>query len=242
MSLPVTIILPVYNAERFLEEALRSILGQTGYEFAVIAVDDGSTDRSFEILRDLADERFTILKRRENHGLVSALNLAISRVATPLAARMDADDIMAPNRLAAQLGFMRENPPVDVCGTYFDYIDASGVSVGGAMQFPVQPAEVVEAFKTFTAIGHPTAMFKVDRIRQTHLYQERFKHAEDYALWLECLSMGMIFANLPQVLLHYRVHKGQVSQQYTEIQRESTRKAREEYGPRIWGGDKTEGS
>lgn len=232
----VSIVLPVFNASNYITQSIQSILDQRGlFDYQVIIVDDGSTDDSVDIIERMADSRFVIIRRRSNHGLVAALNLGINRADAELIARMDADDIMDTARLANQVQFMLNHPFLAVSGTYFDYIDQNGEPAGGAINFPVQPDDVKEAFKTYTAIGHPTAIFRKSMLMQhTKLYSDKYKHAEDLALWLECLSKGLLFANLPNVLLHYRVHPGQVSRVKSATQQENTALARRDFGHLIW--------
>lgn len=240
MSQPIiSIVLPVYNAEEYLEPCVKSILEQQEImNFEVIAIDDGSTDRSFEILNDLGDERFLILRQRTNQKLIKALNIGIERSSAELVARMDADDIMSPTRLVKQLDFMTRNSMVAICGTYFDYIDGDGKVTAQAMQFPVQPEEVKLAFKTFTAVGHPTVMFRKSvLLEHTNLYSDRYPHAEDLGLWLECISKGLFLANFPEVLLHYRQHGEQVGSKHSKIQKKSTQLAYDDFGPLIWPDD-----
>jgi len=234
----VSVVLPVYNAERFIKESLVSIRDQQGFgDFEVIVIDDGSTDDSFKIMEETCDERFLILRQEKNRGLITALNVGCRRAAGKYIVRMDADDIMLPDRLLAQVGFMEQNPPVAVAGGYFDYIDDKGRVVGGALEFPVQPADVREAFKTYTAVGHPTVIIRRDMLFELapDLYPRKYPHAEDLGLWLEMLSKGAFFANVPRLVVHYRQHGDQVGARYSRVQRESTARAYDDWSAKVWG-------
>ncbi len=236
MSKIISIVMPVYNAERFLKFAVESILAQTVFNFECIVIDDGSTDKSFDILNEICDERFLILRHRKNKGITEAVNVGIRRASGEYIVRMDADDIMVPHRLEAQLGFMVQNPLIAISGSYFDYIDEDNQIVGGSIKFPVQPDEVKEAFRKYTAVGHPTVIFrKAVLLAHTDLYSSKYPSAEDLALWLECLSKGLLFANYPEVLLHYRQHKDQIGSKHIEQQKRSTEAAYKDFGDLIWG-------
>lgn len=236
MSAPeVTIGLPVYNAERYLREAVESIKAQTFTDFRVLAVLDAPTDRSGEILRELADERFDILNNETNLGLCRTCNVLLERTESPLLARMDADDVMHPERIARQLHFLREHPETDVLGTYFDSIDGRGRVVKGPTAFPVTHEEIRAGFRIGGVMHHPTVMFRTQRIRDVGGYE--FKYAEDFALWLKCLTRGYRFANLPEVLLHYRVHRRQIMSELREPTLAGIDRAYAMFGPAIWGKD-----
>ena len=230
----VSVVLPVYNGSDFLQQTIESIVAQTYRDFEVIVVDDGSTDNSAEIVQKYGDERFIILQRESNLGLVRALNLGVKKASTDLISRIDADDLMVPERLLTQVQFMADNTDIDICGSYFDYINEVGRSTGGALAFPITHRAVKASFQHFTAIGHPTVIFRKSSIirdfGREDIYDEEFKHAEDLALWLECLTFGLNFANIPQVLTHYRVHGEQRSTAEAQICEDYTKLARKRFG------------
>ena len=233
----VSILMPVYNAEKFLRPAVASILNQRKiFDYEVIIVDDGSTDSSIDILMEMADERFLILRRKQNRGIAASLNAGLQRCRAELVARMDADDIMHPERLVTQMEFLRQHPPIVVCGTYFDYIDEEGKHTGAPIKFPVQPDDVRKAFKNFTALGHPTVMFR--RTVLQHFapegYPEKYTPADDLGLWMTLLSKGVLMANIPQVLLHYRRHEGQVDNRLSGVQKEKAAQVHRDLGYLVW--------
>ncbi len=231
----LTVALPIHNTERFLAECIRSIRAQTFEDFEVIAVLDGCTDGSEEILRDMQDGRFLIVKKDQKEGLSSALNWVLAHAATPLVARMDADDVMRAQRLERQYDFMLRELTVDILGTWFDYIDETGEFVKKAFPFPTTHDTIKQSFRVQTSIGHPTVMYRTERIRQVGGYPMDFHVAEDLALWLKCLAADLRFANLPEVLLHYRVTEAQATRKrYAELARLSNL-AYAMYGRAIWG-------
>jgi glycosyltransferase involved in cell wall biosynthesis len=236
----LTIALPIHNAERFLAECIRSIQAQTFEDFEVLAVLDGCTDGSERILEEMRDSRYVTVKNDVKQGLSSVLNQVISQASTPLIARMDADDVMHIQRLERQYEFMLREPSVDILGTWFDYIDEHGKFVKKAFPFPTTHEEIKKGFRVRNSMGHPTVMYRTERIRQVGGYPLDFHAAEDLALWLKCLTSDFRFANLPEALHHYRVSEMQVTRtKYAEIVK-LTNLAYSMYGRAIWGKDAPE--
>jgi glycosyltransferase involved in cell wall biosynthesis len=231
----VTICLPIYNAERFLAEAISSLRAQTFGDFEVIAILDGCTDHSEEILLDSKDERFAVVKFEQNRGVVAASNLAIERARGVYGGRMDADDISEPTRLEKQVAFLNEHPDVDVVGTWFDYIGERGKRIRPAFSFPATHEELVESFRIRNSIGGCAVMFRNERIRALGGYPEGLPQTEDLALWLRCLASGYRLANIPEVLVHYRQHVTQASHARRVEMYRLTNLAYKTYGPLIWG-------
>lgn len=114
----VTVLLPVYNGERYLREAVESILTQTLESFELLIVDDGSTDGTAAICRSFTDPRVRVHRYEENAGVIFALNSGIDLIATKYVARMDADDVALPNRLARQVAFLESRPDLAACGCW----------------------------------------------------------------------------------------------------------------------------
>jgi glycosyltransferase involved in cell wall biosynthesis len=114
----VTVLMSVFNGEKFLKEAIESILKQTFKDFVFLIIDDASTDRSVEIIRSYSDFRIQLIQNKNNLGLAASLNLGLAECKTPYVARMDADDISLPHRLKVQYEWMQKHPEVGVCGTF----------------------------------------------------------------------------------------------------------------------------
>jgi len=233
----VTVGLPVYNAERHLEECLQSILGQTFEEFDVLAVLDAPTDRSEEILRDLADFRFRIVRNERNLGQAACSNLILEQSKNPLIARMDSDDVMHPERIERQYRFMNEHPEIDVLGSRFDEIDDRGKTTRDPFPLPLTHEEIRATFRRMSVVHHPTVMYRRERIRAVGGYNPERRYAEDLDLWLRCFLEGLQFANLPDVLLHYRVHHNQLMSRRLEPTLRMIDRAYATYGPGIWGAE-----
>jgi glycosyltransferase involved in cell wall biosynthesis len=206
----ISVILPVYNAELYIEEAVNSILSQTFTDFELIIIDDGSTDSSLELLSKLAalDARIRLVSR-ENKGLIATLNEAISLAKSDYIARMDADDIALPTRLAKQLEFLQSNPKVAVLGTCYRYIDVQG-NVGAKRNTFISHADITASFYFCNPIAHPSVMVNYRLLGNDYCYLEQYKTIEDLELWSR-LSSKYQLANLAEVLLHYRVLNSSIS-------------------------------
>jgi glycosyltransferase involved in cell wall biosynthesis len=201
----VSVLMPVHNAERWLREALDSVLWQSLGCIELIAVDDGSTDGSVAMLESAAraDGRVRLL-RQPHQGLIAALNLGLVEARAPLLARLDADDIAHPTRLQQQAAFLAEHPEVGVVGAWALEIDAGG-HVRGRRTPEVAPAALKQVLARNNPIIHSAVMARTDLLRQLGGYRAAFQTAEDYDLWLRASEVAQI-ANLPAFLVSYRVH------------------------------------
>jgi len=210
----VSIILPVYNAELFLEVALESVLSQSHEDFELIAIDDGSTDSSLQILKRLSvnNKRVRVFSQN-NQGLVNTLNRGICLANGDLVARMDADDICDPKRLECQVRFMSENPDVVCVGSQIQLIDPVGRDLM-QMRMPLNHEDIDEAnCSCVTGIVHPTSLIRLSALKLVGGYRGAYTHAEDIDLWLRLAEIGRL-ANLPMSLLRYRQHLNSVGYKY----------------------------
>ncbi|HVW35844.1 MAG TPA: glycosyltransferase [Pirellulales bacterium] len=202
----VSVLMPVYNAERYVGEAVGSILAQTISDFEFIVVDDGSTDRSGELLSALAaaDRRIRLI-RRPNTGYLQALNEGLGYCSGEFVARMDADDVSLPERFERQIGYLREHPECLVVGSGMLRIDADGDPI---CEEPMPTAhEEIEArlLQGLGALPHPSAMIRREAIVAAGGYREAYYGAEDHDLWLRLAESGRL-ANLPEPLVKCRIH------------------------------------
>lgn len=223
MNPAISVVLPVFNAVAYVEAAVQSVLEQTFENFELILIDDGSTDASGDILRKLAarDTRVRLIQR-ENRGLIATLNEGVTMARAPFVARMDADDISLPCRLALQFERMCADPSLVVLGGAIRYLDAAG-RLGRTVVYPT--GEKIETAILWGApVAHPATMFRTEAGRRVGGYSHLFAHAEDYALWLQLRNSGKV-DNLPQTVLHYRVHGQSTSHMHALSQRTSTLRA-----------------
>ncbi len=223
MSKPlVSVVMPVYNGENYLNEAIDSILNQTYSDFEFIILNDGSTDRTEEIILSYKDPRIVYVKNPENLQIVRTLNRGIALAKGKYIARMDADDISLPVRFEKQLYFMENNPDVGVCGTW---VKTFGENVNSqTWQYPVE-SEVIKVSLIFNSpFAHPSVFIRKS-LFDLYSYEESFTKAEDYYLWYQSKDF-FNFANLPQVLLCYRIHPLQTGALFSDPQLVLSKKIR----------------
>jgi glycosyltransferase involved in cell wall biosynthesis len=207
----VSVVMAVRDGAAFLGESLDSVRAQTFEDLEAVVVDDGSTDRSPEILADFAriDERVRVV-RQHGDGLSLALNRACSEARGRYLARLDADDVALPERLALQIAFLEAHPDVAVVGGAGIFIDEHGMELGTA-QYPSDADEVAAVLDSGrTPLMHPAATMRAAAFHATSGYRAVVDGAEDYDLWMRIASHGRI-ANLPEVVIRYRLHGDQSS-------------------------------
>ena len=209
MKPAVSVLLPVYNAAGTLPDAVRSLLGQTLLNLEVVAVDDGSTDGSSDILASLAgeDPRVRVI-RTENRGVLQALNTGLAHCRADLIARMDADDLCHPRRLDLQSDWMQGHPETSVLSCRVEMFPRDGL-LGGMLRYEewlngfTDHEDIVRNFFVESPFAHPTVMLRRAEVVEMGGYQEH-GWPEDYDLWLRYLVRGCRFAKLPQTLLAWR--------------------------------------
>jgi len=208
----ISVVLPVFNAARYLESALASVQAQTYRDFEIILVDDGSTDNSKGIFDRIAssDTRLRVISR-PNTGIVGALNDALAAARGEFVARMDADDLCLPDRFEKQVAFLRSNPDCVCVGSAFLYIDSAGSYIKECGR-PTDHATIEHELLSGNGgvIIHPAAMFRREAIERVGRYRELAQWIEDLDLYLRLARVGQL-ANLPDVLFHYRLHEQSVN-------------------------------
>jgi glycosyltransferase involved in cell wall biosynthesis len=208
MPAEVSVILPVYNAEEFLAETLESILNQTHEEFELIAIDDGSTDGSSEILADFArrDSRI-VFSRRENRGAGATANECMARAKCPLVVRHDADDLMLPNRLERQLWFMEEHQDISASTSYAWLIDRNGNPLAEATP-ELDIDRGIRELKPhwFLSFIQPATILRKRDIEAVGGYRSDYRFGEDRELWGRLVVSGRKLAVQPEFLIKQRIH------------------------------------
>ena len=217
----ISCLLPVYNGEEFLVEAVRSILDQTYRNFELVIVDDGSSDRSPEILAALAAEDGRIrVVRRENGGIVAALNTGLAICRGEYVARMDADDIALPDRFQFQLDYLDANPKCVLVGGVAQSLKPDG-SFAGRTTGGRHRRTDLSAFPPKIAVSmHPLITVRREALLAIGGYRSAFPHAEDYDLFIRLSKLGGI-DNPDKDLLIYRRHEGAISLKHLETQERS---------------------
>lgn len=202
----ISVLMAVYNTDRYVAQAVESILNQTFTDFELIAIDDGSTDRSLKVLQSYAaqDPRIRLLSR-ENRGIPQTRNELLSLARGEFLAVMDSDDIALPDRLQNQITFLRQHPEVLWLGGAFELIDAQGRWIT-PIPLPQDDRTIKDRLRQGqTSFLHPTAMLRRSGVIQVGGYDESLPLAEDLDLWLKLAAIGAV-ANLPQTVVQYRLH------------------------------------
>lgn len=197
----VSVIMPVFNGEEHLNEAVASVLDQTFEDFEFIIINDGSVDNTSKILESYSDDRIRIVQR-ENKGFAYSLNEAIQLAKGKYIARMDADDISLENRLQWQYEFMESAPKVDILGGQADIIDEYG-SLIGEMHKPISWPNISKYIKYACPLCHPTYFVRKYVYDATEGYRD-IPPVEDYDFLLRAFEKGFMMRNLPEKLLKYR--------------------------------------
>lgn len=218
----ISVLLPAYNAEAYLEEAIESILAQTYTNFELLLINDGSTDRTAEIAQSYTDPRIRYIENPQNIGLIATLNKGIGLAQGRYIARMDADDIALPERLAKQLAFMQANPKVGVCGTWFGAFRDDKSNLLKTVKYALNDEEIRIKHLHQIHLCHGTAMFRTSILRDHNLlFDPVFKHAEDYELW-QRIGKHTQFANIPYLGYLVRHHEEEVSVKFSDIQQKNS--------------------
>lgn len=214
----ITVLMSVYNDEKYLQESIDSILNQTFTEFEFLIINDGSTDNSFNILKENAekDPRIKVVVNEENIGLIASLNKGLKLASCELVARMDSDDIAIASRLEAQYQFMVGHPDISVCGGGFIYQeDPNRINI-----YPETHTDIVISSLYDCSLAHPTIIYRKNDILSIGGYDKEDLYAEDYGLWVNLIITEKFkLHNLPIPLLYYRTHPTVDRSKYREIQK-----------------------
>jgi cellulose synthase/poly-beta-1,6-N-acetylglucosamine synthase-like glycosyltransferase len=212
--------MPVRNGEAFLLPALQSVLGQTLTDFELIVVDDGSTDRTPDLLAACSDPRLRVL-RGPGRGISRALNLALESSSAPYVARMDADDECLPDRLARQLRAMEADSSVGVVGCSFEVIDPAGEHVA-YRGVPLDDEALRSTLTGWSPFCHGSVMMRREVVVRAGGYDPAWEPAEDYELWVR-LAQRTRLAAVPEVLYRHRSSPESVSATSGDQQRDRAR-------------------
>ena len=209
-QIPVSVIMPAYNCEAYIKEAIESILNQTFKNFELIVIDDGSTDNTGMIVKSIKDNRIVYIRNR-HRGIVEALNTGLNVARGKYMARMDADDISYPDRLRKQYDFMEENLDIAVCGTHVVYPDKNVGSCGNGYW-----GDPLPYLAQGNILYHPTVMMRSHFIIEKELKYRHKPHAEDYYMWFEVAKNGGRLYTIPEALFFYRTSKEQVTSKFQD--------------------------
>jgi len=204
----------MYNAAPYLKECIDSILSQSFEDFELLIVDDGSTDNSREIVRSYDDERIRLIENK--HDYIGSLNILLKEAKGKYIARMDADDIMMPDRLDIQYIYMEEHQEIDILGGGMLYKDGKG---GYVLPPIVNRAITIQDLLKNNHICNPTVIMRSESIRNRHVkYEAGYEYAEDYKFWIDALRAGLHIENISRLFIEYRLSPYQVSNAKRDIQ------------------------
>jgi len=200
----VTVLMSVFNGERYLREAMESILSQTFEDFEFLIINDGSTDRSREILLSYADSRIHLVDNEQNRGLTWSLNRGLRLATGQFVARQDADDISQPDRLSRQVEFLEKNTEVALLGSWYEKMDAEGNLIG-KRKLPGDNIAIRWSLLFYCPFVHSAVMFRKQAVlERVGFYNEALAYSSDYDLWYRIASCMQV-ANLDEYLVKYRV-------------------------------------
>jgi glycosyltransferase involved in cell wall biosynthesis len=205
----VTVLLPVYNAERFVAKSIESILKQSFEDFELLIINDGSSDNSMSVISSIDDKRIRIVENEKNLTLIPTLNKGIRLARGKYIARMDSDDIAHPDRLKLQINFLEKNPEVGLLGSSTRFVDQNL----NELYLKYSPeTHVQNKWKMLyaTSFMHPTVIFRKDAVMEVSGYSSIYPHCEDYELWTRLSEVTKVH-QLPNILVNVRKHDQNVS-------------------------------
>lgn len=225
-QIKASVLLPIYNAKKYLEEAIESVLSQSFDDFELLLLNDGSSDGS-ELIIDYFVKKDCRCRKLSwsNRGLIETLNEGLRQARGDIIFRMDADDICLPERFEKQWSFLQQYPDCVALGSKVLLIDESGLPI---TEFPVLESHEEIDFENLKGLGsvitHPTVSMRKEAVLKVGGYRKNYKHAEDLDLFLRLAEVGRL-ANLPDILLEYRQHVSSIGYSKRKEQLDSAYKA-----------------
>lgn len=233
----VSVVVPAYNAANTLAESLESLARQTFRDFEVVVVDDGSVDGSAAIAERYSEAiQMRVLVNLQNSGVAASLNRGIAGSDSKFIARLDADDLAHPERLAQQVAFLDATKNVDICGTHMIMFRDGNPSEQTVHEHPIADAAIKTMLLQHCALSHPSILMRRSFIQDVGQYDPACDFAEDYDLWCRGALMGKRYANLALHLTSYRVHAGQIGQSKSDLQCERDLGVKTRYMSALIGG------
>lgn len=224
----ISVVMSMYNAEKYLRPALESILSQTFKDFEFIIIDDGSFDRSSEIVMSYTDPRIRLVQQ-VNHKLVYSLNKAVHMARGEYIARMDADDISMPTRLEDELALFELKPRLGLVGSFFAYIEeATSKPTSDVIAYPTKHTDVRRALYVNNPFAHGSVMYRRRAFLEAGNYTDAYGPTEDYELWRRIAEKNWELELIPKVLYLYRLNSSGISSLNSTVQNENAEIIRHE--------------
>ncbi|WP_289020808.1 glycosyltransferase [Desulfobacter postgatei] len=211
----ISVIMGVYNGEKYVSRAVESILNQTYKNFEFIIINDGSTDNTKKILESYSDQRIRLF-HQENIGLTKTLNKGLEKARGEFIARQDADDISHRSRLERQVRYLERRPDINLAGTHINFIDKNGKRFS-TWRPPETHSDILNALTRYNCFCHGSVIFRKSCLEKTGPYNEFFLYTQDYDLWCriaECFKV----TNIPEVLYDFRKEAGTISRKKLSTQ------------------------
>jgi len=222
----ISILMPVYNVERYIKESIDSILNSSHKNFELIIINDGSKDNTVEIIKQFSDNRIKLFNKK-NSGIIETLNYGIQKCKSSIIMRMDGDDIIHPRKIKSQLSFFKKSGSL-LSGTNGYLIDADG-NKRGQTDLPIEHNNIIKSMlKMSPSFIHPSVMYYKDAVLKVGGYDLNFKHAEDFDLFLRLSKIGNI-SNIADRLIYLRKHDNNISLLNAEEQIRNTIISRDIY-------------
>ncbi len=205
----ISVLMPVYNGEKYVKEAVDSVLNQSFKDFELIIVDNHSTDNTVNIIKSYTDPRIKIIENSENKGLIGSLNIGLKECSGTYTARLDHDDIALPHRFETQFKFMDTHPEIDLVGSWTECIDTKGKSFKISRN-PSNPMVIKYELLFNNVMFHSSIFFKTELIKSNGGYSTDFVHSEDYELYSRP-NKELACSNIQEVLFKLRIHSDSIT-------------------------------
>lgn len=230
----ISVVMSVYNGEKYVEAAIKSILNQTYQNFEFIIVDDASTDNTAQLLKSFSDPRIRLIPNNVNQGLTASLIEGASAARGKYLARMDADDISLPHRFEVQLEFLKKNPACALVGSSYYHINEAG-DITKVIKVPTDYTSLKEGLAQQNWFGHGTVMIRKQAYDEVHGYDPQFIYAQDYDLWIRLAERYQV-TNIDDPLYSWRSTQTCISRdkateqsQYAAMARRHSRERKQEH-------------
>ncbi len=209
-DIKVTVLMSVYNSQKYLRQSIESILNQTFKDFEFLIIDDGSTDKSADIIRSYSDACIRLIQNEKNTGLTCSLNKGLKLARGEYIARQDADDISLPERLEKQVRFLDEHVNVCLLSSSIIMVDVTGKEIGIWRLSANNNTIKQNLFRGLNQFSHPSSIFRKRCLEKVGGYREAFDVAQDYDLWLR-IAEEFEVANIEEPLCKYKVWPDTIS-------------------------------
>jgi glycosyltransferase involved in cell wall biosynthesis len=222
----VSVVMPVFNSEKYADDAIRSVLCQTFRDFEFIIVNDRSTDGSLALLEKWAkkDRRIVLVQNRARLGISGSRNAGLAHAKGKLIMNMDHDDVCHPERMHLQAHYLSQNPEVGIVGSDIDVINDAGKTIG-ERHFPQDDAAIRQALLQSSPFTHPSTMVRSSAYARAGKYNKEFEPADDYELYFR-IGRAFKFGNISAHLLKHRIHGGATTMKKTRLMVCNTLKAK----------------